>query len=157
MNYKKAQSSLEQARSKLQRLKTYTGPKVIKAMDSRVDQTRFDERARGRVLQLEQATLERLQKQLEVCRIVAPCDGRIVHVRQESRADRGADQTDKSTLKAGSSTRDESRQRADLPAMFSKENCFCGLFSRSKQAILAPVDQRCELQACQHPSATERP
>ena len=65
MHYNKAKFSLEQARSKMQRLKTYTGPKVIKAMDSRVDQTRFDERARGRVLQLEQATLERLQKQLE--------------------------------------------------------------------------------------------
>lgn len=99
LNFQKATFALKQAQEKLQLLKKYSGPKTIKSLDSTVDQTRFDARARDRVLQLEQARLTQLEQQVERCRIFAPADGRIVHAHK------------------GSITPDSARQRVDQPAV----------------------------------------
>ena len=71
--------ALELARSKLELLEKYTLPKTTKALKVEAERKRSDELARQSAWELEKSREEKLNKQIESCRIIAPGDGVIVY------------------------------------------------------------------------------
>ena len=81
--------ALELARSKLELLEKYTLPKTTKALKVEAERKRSDELARQSAWELEKSREEKLNKQIESCRIIAPGDGVIVYANNPSRPVRG--------------------------------------------------------------------
>jgi RNA polymerase sigma factor (sigma-70 family) len=73
------QISLERVQSKLNMLDNYTKPKTIKELKSDVESKLSTELARKAIYQLEREKEARLERQISSCRLVAPCDGRVVY------------------------------------------------------------------------------
>ena len=70
--------ALELAQSKLHILESVTKPNTIKRLIGEVERCRSGELAAKDILELRRAQAERTRQQLEHCRIMAPCDGRVV-------------------------------------------------------------------------------
>jgi multidrug resistance efflux pump len=70
---------LEQARTKRQTLEKYTKDKMTKKFQSEIEKARADELAKQAAYSLAQTAQERLQKQIESCRVLAPSNGRLRH------------------------------------------------------------------------------
>jgi RND family efflux transporter MFP subunit len=81
--------ALELARSKLDLLEKYTLPKTTKALKVEAERKRSDELARQSTWELEKSREEKLNKQIESCRIIAPGDGVIVYANNSTRPVRG--------------------------------------------------------------------
>jgi HlyD family secretion protein len=81
--------TLELARSKLELLEKYTLPKTTKALKVEVERKRSDELARQSAWELEKSREEKLNKQIESCRITAPGAGVIVYANNPNRPVRG--------------------------------------------------------------------
>ena len=81
--------TLELARSKLELLEKYTLPKTTKALKVEAERKRSDELARQSAWELEKSREEKLNKQIESCRIIAPGDGVIVYANNPNRPVRG--------------------------------------------------------------------
>lgn len=82
LNAQTAKYALEQAQTKKVVLEKYTKEKTTKVLKSQVEKGRADEQARDDALRLEQAKAEKLRRQIESCKIVAPVSGRVVYARE---------------------------------------------------------------------------
>jgi HlyD family secretion protein len=69
--------ALEQALRKRDTLEKYTKEKMVKKLQSEVEKARSEELARQSAYLLAQSARERVQKQLENCRLLAPISGRL--------------------------------------------------------------------------------
>jgi RNA polymerase sigma factor (sigma-70 family) len=73
------QLSLEKVQGKLDLLDNYTKPKTIKELKSEVERALSNELAKRDIWQLEKEKEARLERQIAGCKLVAPCDGRVVY------------------------------------------------------------------------------
>jgi multidrug efflux pump subunit AcrA (membrane-fusion protein) len=73
----RARFALEQLQRKKTTLEKYTREKKIKTLQSEVEKARAEELAKQAAYGLAQAAQERLQKQIESCRVLAPNNGRV--------------------------------------------------------------------------------
>jgi HlyD family secretion protein len=81
LSLEKAKFSLEQATSKRDVLVKYTKDKTIKELRSDVEKARADELSKKATLDLERARLEKVERQLGRCAMVAPVDGVVVYAK----------------------------------------------------------------------------
>jgi RNA polymerase sigma factor (sigma-70 family) len=74
------QLSLEKVQSKLEVLNQYTKPKTVKELRSEVERALSNELAKRDIYQLEREKEASLERQIAGCKLLAPCDGRVVYV-----------------------------------------------------------------------------
>jgi len=77
MAVQRALLTLQQAQRKRDTLERYTKDKMIKTLQGEVEKARADELAKQAAYGLAKAAQERLQKQIENCRVLAPSNGRL--------------------------------------------------------------------------------
>ncbi len=74
--------ALEEAQGMLERLTKYTGPKLIKSLEAKIQAIRADSLTQEASFKLEEQRLERIRKNIEKCTIRAPADGIVVYANQ---------------------------------------------------------------------------
>ncbi len=78
--YEQAKIALGEAENMLARLVKQTGPKIRTALEANVEATKADKFTQDAALSLETQRLERLQRNIKNCTLVAPSDGIAVYV-----------------------------------------------------------------------------
>ena len=63
---------------KLNDLENYAKPLAVKRFESEVEKTYSQELAAKEISELRQSQVERTRRQIENCKLKAPCDGRLV-------------------------------------------------------------------------------
>ncbi len=76
-----ARFTLELADNKLHTLENSTRPNTILNLRGEVEGSRSREQAAKEILELRRDQAQRARKQIEHCRIIAPCDGRVVSIK----------------------------------------------------------------------------
>jgi hypothetical protein len=71
----------EQAQTRKNVLEKFTKEKTVKELKSLVEKAQSDETAMGRVWELELAKAEKLRRQIDSCKVVAPSNGRVSYAR----------------------------------------------------------------------------
>jgi multidrug resistance efflux pump len=71
--------ALEEAERMEQRLVNYTGPKILKSLEAKLEANRADALAQDSAYQLESDRLKRLQRTVENCTLRAPHEGIVVY------------------------------------------------------------------------------
>jgi HlyD family secretion protein len=74
--------ALKEAQGMLERLTKYTGPKLIKALEAKVQAILSDKLNQEASFKLEEQRLARLRKNIESCTVRAPGDGILVYANQ---------------------------------------------------------------------------
>ena len=82
LNYLRAQLDLKQAARMEERLVKYTGPKILKSLEAKLEAIRADKLAQEASFQLEVDRLRRLERMVEHCTLRAPRDGIVVYANQ---------------------------------------------------------------------------
>lgn len=80
----KSQKELEVAKTKLDVLRKYTREKMITQLKAKIETTKAKFSAAERTYNIDVAQLEELQKQIELCTIVAPTSGQVVYSNKQS-------------------------------------------------------------------------
>jgi HlyD family secretion protein len=80
LNFQETKFAFELAASRLILLENLTKPNTLKRLISDIERSRSQELAAKEILELRRAQAERTQKQIEHCRITAPCDGKVVYL-----------------------------------------------------------------------------
>jgi HlyD family secretion protein len=81
----KERKTLELARAKLDVLEKYTREKTTKALKVEAERKRTEELGKKEAWVLEKNKVEKLRKQIEACRILAPRDGVVIHANNPGR------------------------------------------------------------------------
>ena len=81
----KERKTLELARAKLDVLEKYTREKTTKALKVEAERKRTEELGKQEAWVLEKNKVEKLKKQIEACRIVAPRDGAVIYANEPGR------------------------------------------------------------------------
>lgn len=79
------QLSLERAQTKLRILEDYTKPKTLEALQREAGRASSNEIAKRENLQTEKNKEARLERQIASCKLIAPCDGRVVYANNPNR------------------------------------------------------------------------
>jgi HlyD family secretion protein len=79
ISVQRARFALEQLQRKKTTLEKYTRDRTIKELQSEVEKARSEELAKQAAYELARGDRERLQKQIESCRVLAPIDGRLLY------------------------------------------------------------------------------
>ena len=74
--------ALSEAKGMLVRLEQFTGPKIIKSLEAKLQAIRSDKSSQEKSFALESERLARLQKNIKNCTLRAPGDGIVVYVNQ---------------------------------------------------------------------------
>ena len=74
--------ALSEANGMLVRLEKFTGPKIIKSLEAKLQAIRSDKSSQEKSFALESERLARLQKNIKNCTLRAPGDGIVVYVNQ---------------------------------------------------------------------------
>ena len=74
--------ALSEANGMLVRLEQFTGPKIIKSLEAKLQAIRSDKSSQEKSFALESERLARLQKNIKNCTLHAPGDGIVVYVNQ---------------------------------------------------------------------------
>jgi hypothetical protein len=69
---------LELGQMKLNNLEEYAKPMAVKRLSGEVEKARAQEQAAKEISKLRQSQVERTRRQIESCKLKAPCDGRMV-------------------------------------------------------------------------------
>jgi multidrug efflux pump subunit AcrA (membrane-fusion protein) len=85
LTLQQAEMALHEARGMLVRLEKFTAPKLIKALEAKVEAIRADRFTQEAAFELEKQRLERLEKVVENCSLRAPRDGIVVYVNPTDR------------------------------------------------------------------------
>jgi HlyD family secretion protein len=91
LTFQRTRFDLELAQSKLNSLENYSKPMAVKRALSEVEKTRSHELAAKEIWDLRQGQVERTRRNIENCRLKAPCDGRLVYATRLARTGEGAD------------------------------------------------------------------
>ena len=78
LTYQKAKYDLELAQSKLNSLEKYDKPIAVKRLQGEVEKALSQEKAAKEIWELRQSQVERTGRQIENCKLKAPCDGRLI-------------------------------------------------------------------------------
>ena len=77
--------ALEQAQTKKKVLEDYTYEKTVMELKSEVEKAKADELAKQATLGLEKQKEDKLRKQIEKCKLIAPADGLVVYANDPNR------------------------------------------------------------------------
>ena len=86
----KTKYDLELAQSKLNSLENYDKPIAVKRLSSEIEKARAQEQAAKEIWELRQSQVERTRRQIENCKLKAPCDGRLMLTGRPPRPGEGA-------------------------------------------------------------------
>jgi hypothetical protein len=89
LSLQRTKFALELAQAKLNKLENFTRPNVVKRLVGEVERARALELAAKDILELRQSRKQRTRRQIEACRITAPCDGRVLHATRPPRSSEG--------------------------------------------------------------------
>jgi multidrug resistance efflux pump len=78
LSVQKAKYDLEQAQSKLNNLENFAKPMAVKRLSGDVEKARAQEQAAKEIWELRRVQVKGTHRQIESCKIKAPCDGRMV-------------------------------------------------------------------------------
>lgn len=81
----KAEFSLREAETKLRVLRDYTKQKQVKELQAAVEKATSDMLAKQSAYELEKAKEEKLKRQIERCKILAPSNGLVVYANDQNR------------------------------------------------------------------------
>jgi biotin carboxyl carrier protein len=81
--------ALELAQMKLNTLENVARPNTVKRLVGEVERIRALELAAKDILELRQAREQKTRRQIDACRITAPCDGRVFHATRRARPGEG--------------------------------------------------------------------
>jgi multidrug resistance efflux pump len=103
LDLKRSQLALKKATDNLKLLAEYTEPRTIKTLECDIGKARADEQARRDAWELEKTKQAKLERQIALCKLVAPEAGRVVYAR---RPDRPENQGLPPLIEAGAAVRE---------------------------------------------------
>ena len=86
LSFQRAKFGIELAQSRLVVLQNHTRPRILRNLQGDVEKSHSGEQIRQSVLRLEQARENRIQQQIDACRILAPIDGTVLDARPDRRS-----------------------------------------------------------------------
>lgn len=104
LTLQKSEFSVKEAKTKLDVLQRFTREKQVKDLLANVDKAKSDMLAKESTYSLEKSKEEKLRKQIDKCKIIAPGDGLIVYANEQNRF--GSNQA---LIEEGASVRERQR------------------------------------------------
>jgi HlyD family secretion protein len=83
--FEQADIALKEAKNMLERLVKHTGPKIITSLQANVEAIKGDKFTQDAAFSLESQRLERIQKNIKSCTLVAPSEGIVVYANEADR------------------------------------------------------------------------